>query len=75
MWNIRNSTEDHRGREGKLKGEKSEQETNHERLWTLGNKLEGFRRGRGIMVMGIKEGTCCDEHWVLCATNESLNST
>ena len=22
-----------------------------------------------------KEGTCCDEHWVLCATNESLNTT
>jgi len=23
----------------------------------------------------IKEGTCCDEHWVLYATNESLNTT
>ena len=25
--------------------------------------------------MGIKEGTCCDEHWVLYTTNESLNTT
>ena len=39
MWNIRNSTEDHRGREGKLNGKKSERETNHDRILTLGNKL------------------------------------
>ena len=39
MWNIRNSVEDHKGREGKLNGKKSERETNHEELWTLGNKL------------------------------------
>ena len=37
--NIRNSVEDHRRREGKLNGKKSERETNHERLWTSGNKL------------------------------------
>ena len=74
MWNINNRVEDHRGRERNLKGEKSERETNHERLWTLGNKLrvsEG--RGQGNRVMGIKEGTFCDEHLVLYATNESLN--
>ena len=48
MWNIRNSTEDHRGREGKLNGKKSERETNHKRLLTPGNKLrvaEGRRMG------------------------------
>ena len=39
MWNRRNSREDIRRRKGKLKGEKSEGEMNHERLWTLGNKL------------------------------------
>ena len=39
MWNIRNSTEDHRGKEGKLNGKKSERETNYERLWTPGIKL------------------------------------
>ena len=38
MWNRRNSTEDHRGREGKLNGKKSERETNHERLSPPGNK-------------------------------------
>ena len=43
MWNIRNSVKDYRGREGKLNGKKSERETSHERLWTLGTKL----RGRG----------------------------
>ena len=26
-------------------------------------------------VMGIKEGTCWDEHWVLYVSDESLNST
>jgi len=42
MWNISNSMEDHRGREGNLKGEKSERETDHERLWATGSRiLEG----------------------------------
>ena len=50
MWNIRNSTEDHRGREGKLNGKKSETETNHERLLTPGNKLRVVERevGKGM---------------------------
>ena len=51
MWNIRNSEEDHRGREGKLNGKKSERETNHERLWNMGTKLrvtEGRRVGDGV---------------------------
>ena len=79
MWNIRNSTEDHRGREGKLNRKKSESETNHGRLWTLGNKLR-VTEGRGLggwgnRVMGIKEGTCDDDHWVLHVTNELLNAT
>ena len=38
--------EDHRGREGKLNGKKSESETNHERLWTPGNKLR-VTEGKG----------------------------
>ena len=33
MWTIRNSTKDHKGREGKLKGKKSERETKHKRLF------------------------------------------
>lgn len=39
LWNKRNTVEDHRGREGKLNGMKSEGEKNHETLWTPGNKL------------------------------------
>ena len=45
MWNINNSM-DHRGRKRNLKGEKSEREMNHERLWTLQNKLR-VSEGRG----------------------------
>ena len=52
---------------------------NHERLWTLGNKLMPSE-GRGVddwdrMVMGIKGGTYCMEHWVLYANNESWDIT
>ena len=47
MWNIRNSVDDHRGREGKLNGKKPERETNHERLWILGNKLRVDRGAVG----------------------------
>ena len=35
---------------------------------------EGVER-RVILVMGIKEGTCGDEHWVFYANNESWNTT
>ena len=52
---------------------------NHERLWTLGNKLrasEGRRVGDWeVPVMGIKEGTYGIGHWVLYANNESWNFT
>ena len=51
---------------------KSGQETNHERLWTLRNKLRVLE-GRGMggwvsLVVGTKEGTYCMEHWVWCIT-------
>lgn len=29
----------------------------------------------GNLVMGNKEDTCCEEHWVLDTTNELLNTT
>ena len=52
---------------------------NHERLWTMGNKL---RASDGRVwgdwdrpVTGIKEGTYCMGHWVLCTNNESWNTT
>ena len=48
--------------------EKREGETNHERLWTLRNKLrvlEGMGVGSWVsLVMGIMEGMYCMEHWV-----------
>ena len=31
--------------------------------------------GRVKWVMGIKEDTCWNEHWVLYVSNESLNAT
>ena len=68
MWNIRNSVEDLRGREKKWNGKKSERETNHERLLITGNKgrVAGEEVGGwGNWVTGVKEGTWCDEHWVL----------
>ena len=60
MWTVRNSMEDIKGKKGKLKGGELEEETNHERLWTLGNNLR-VSEGRGLggwvsPVMGIKEG-------------------
>ena len=39
MWNIRNSAEDPKGREGKLNGKSSERERRHERLLNTGNKV------------------------------------
>ena len=38
-WNIKNNMEDIKRRKGKMKGSRLEGETNHERLWTLRNKL------------------------------------
>ena len=57
MWNINNRAEDHRRREGKLNGKKAERETNHKRLWNLGNRVtEGSGLGGwGNWVIGIKE--------------------
>ena len=40
MWNLRNKTDGHREREGKIKKDETERESNHMRLLTLGNKLK-----------------------------------
>ena len=37
--------------------------------------MEGSRGGWAGWMMGIKEGTCCDEPWVLCVGDESLYHT
>ena len=49
------------------------------RLWTLRNKLRASE-GRGVgewdrLVMGRREVMYCMVHWLLYATNESLNFT
>ena len=66
MWNLRNLTEDHGGGEGKKKLQRGK-EANHKRLLNTENKLRvnGGVGDRGKWVMGIEEGTCWDEHWVL----------
>ena len=78
MWSISNNTEDI-GRWREVSWGKSEGETNHERLWTLRNKLR-VSEGKGMdgwvgPVMGIKAGMYCMEHWVLYANSESWNTT
>lgn len=47
---------------------------NRERLWPLRNKLRVWR-GWVSLVVGVKEGPCCVEHWVLHLKNESWNTT
>ena len=51
---------------------------NHEGLWTLGNKrMVSEVMGVGDwdrLVMGIKEGKYCMEHWLLYTNNESWNA-
>ena len=71
MCNLRNKTDQH-----KEKGKN--REANHKRLLTIENKQDWWREGAwdGIKwVMVIKEGTYCDEHWVLHISDELLNST
>ena len=77
LWNIRNSTEDQRGREGKLSGKSSKREKTPWETLNCRKQTESSwgEVGRGcVKWMGIKEGTWCDENWVLYATDELLNS-
>ena len=54
MWNLRNKTDKHRGREGKINKMKIKREANHKRLLTIGNKQSSWRGG--YWVIDIKEG-------------------
>lgn len=36
-------------------------------------RIHFWTEGRG-WGLGVKEGGCGDEHWVLCVTSESLNT-
>ena len=77
LWNIRNNTEVIGSWRGEMSLGKLEGKMNHERLWTLRNELrvlEGrWVRGWVSLVVGIKEGTYCMEHWVWCI-NEFWNT-
>ena len=42
MWNLRNKTDEHRGREGKIELDENTEGSKHKRLLTVGKKL---RRG------------------------------
>ena len=62
---MRNLTGNYGGGEGGKKLQRG-MEANHKRLLRTENKLRVDGGGeRGKWVMGIEEGTCWDEHWVL----------
>ena len=68
MWILRNLTEDHGGREVEkiVTNREGEREANHKRLLNTENKLKvNGGGGERKWVMGIEEGSCWDEHWVL----------
>ena len=76
----RHLTEDQAGREGRKDSCKQRgREANHNRLLNTENKLRvdgGWGAGeRRKCVVGIEEGTCSDEHWVLYVSDESQEST
>ena len=51
-----------RGRRKKLQRGR---EANHKRLLNTENRVDGGRERGAKWMMGIGEGTCWDEHWVL----------
>ena len=66
MWILRNLTEDHGGGEGEKKKREGGSQTIRDSLKTE-NKLrvDGGVGGRGGWAMGVGEGTCWNEPWVL----------
>ena len=59
------------------KREKKEREGNHKRLLMMENKQGWWSGGWGWAkwVLGNKEGTCDDEHWMLYVSDGSFYST
>ena len=62
---------------GEGEKKKGERKANRKRFLKTENKLRVDGGGEEWVkwVMGIKEGTGCDEHWVLYVSDEPLNST
>ena len=65
--------------EGKGKNSYKQREAIHKRLLNTENELRavGGEVGEGWVkwVLGTKEGTCWNEHWVSYVRDESLSST
>ena len=78
MRTLRHRTDEHNRREAK-NNIKTGRGTKHKRLLNMENKLRvaGGVLGGGWAkwVMGIKEDTCWDEHWVLYVSDKSLGCT
>ena len=74
MWYLINQTDEYIAREGEKKERNKPQDTLNDREQTMGWQREVSRRW-ARWIMGTKEGTCCDKHWVLYVSHESLNST
>ena len=64
--------------EGKKKLNKTKRKRGKQTIKTLNYRKQTescWGEGWGNWLMGIKESTPSNKHWVLSATNESLNST
>ena len=78
MWNLRTKTDEHRGRESKIREREGgkPQKTLQYRVQTEGCwRGVGWGYGLNKWLRGIKEGTCWDEHWMFHVSEESLGST
>ena len=72
MWNLRNKADEHMGRGIKGDGNKPQETLNREQTEVWWREVGG---GWTQWVMGSKWGICYEEHWVLYAPDESLNSS
>ena len=77
MLNLRNTTDEHMGREGKIRQKQRGRQTIRD---TKTEQTEGCQRGGKVgacakWVMGIKEGARWDDQWVFYGSGESLGST
>ena len=74
MWKLRNSTEDHGGRERKRIVTNREGGKPSEAL-KYREQTEGARGWQGKQVMGTEEGTSWDEPWAFYLSDASREST
>ena len=67
MWILRNLTEDHGVKEGEkiVTNEREGGKPQETLKYREQTKWEQGSGGEGKWVMGIEEGNCWDEHWLL----------